>query len=350
MSSYIDRKFINMISATLDRFVWKKDNLANCRCPICGDSQKNKTKARGFFYQKNNDYLYKCHNCGIGCNINTFLKRVSPSLVKEYNLEKFKSGSSVKVKRKPESMLSFKKPEFNSSKINLEFIDSLTPVDELKSNHPCVEFLNLRLIPKQYWKYLYFTTDFGSYAKILDPENNAWVGMEPRLVIPFFNKKNEVVGAQGRSLTLKDEANARTTAKYITVKADKSIERLWYGMWRANPKKTVYVVEGPLDSLFIPNTIAMVGATAIDRIPARFQHTELVFCLDNEPRNPQIVNYNKKLIQMGHKVCIWPSSVKQKDINDMVYKMSTKHIKKIIDDNTCSGLEAELRLKKWSKV
>lgn len=347
MSSYIDKKFINLVSGTLDKFAWKKDTLANCRCPICGDSQKNKNKARGFFYQKNNDYLFKCHNCGIGCNINTFLKRVSPSLVKEYRLEKFKSGSS-ESKRKPETMLSFKKPEFN--KHNLNFLSPLTCVNDLKSKHPCVEFLNLRMIPKQYWKYLYFTDDFGAYSRILDPDNTAYIGREPRLVIPFFNKKNEVVGAQGRSLALKDEANARATAKYITLKADKSIERLWYGMWRADPKKPVYIVEGPLDSLFIPNTIAMVGASAIDQMPARFQHTKMIFVLDNEPRNPQIVRYNKKLIDMGHNVCIWPTYNALKDINDMVYTMSTKSIKKLIDENTCSGLAAELRLKQWSKV
>ena len=86
----------------------------------------------------------------------------------------------------------------------------------------------------------------------------------PRLVIPFFNKKDEVVAVQGRSLSMKDEFNARTTLRYITVKSDKSIERLWYGMWRANPKKRVYVVEGPLDSMFIDNTVAMVGAASIE--------------------------------------------------------------------------------------
>ena len=171
-------------------------------------------------------------------------------------------------------------------------------------------------------------------------------------MIPIFNKADEVVGVQGRSLTMKDEANARYTAKYITVKADKSIDRLWYGMWRANPDKRIYVVEGPLDSLFIDNTVAMLGAAAIDSVPARLQtgKGDLVFVLDNEPRNSQVMGYIEKIINLGHKVCIWPSDVRYKDINDMIFETTPKKIKKIIDSNIYEGAAAHLALNKWRKV
>ena len=62
MSIYLDKKYINLISPTLEKFKWKKDNLANCRCPICGDSELSKTKARGYFFTSDNSYFYKCHN------------------------------------------------------------------------------------------------------------------------------------------------------------------------------------------------------------------------------------------------------------------------------------------------
>lgn len=90
------------------------------------------------------------------------------------------------------------------------------------------------------------------------------------------------------------------------MKADKSIDRLWYGLWRVDPKKKVYVVEGPIDSLFIPNTIAMVGAGAIENLHDRLIGTEVVYVLDNEPRNKQIVNYMDRLINKGCKICICP--------------------------------------------
>ena len=148
---------------------------------------------------------------------------------------------------------------------------------------------------------------------------------------------------------MKGEANARTTLRYVTVKADKSIDRLWYGMWRADPNKRVYVVEGPIDSLFIPNSIAMVGSGAIDNIHSRFTKSDVVYVLDNEPRNAQISKYNEKLIKMGKQVCIWPSEITDKDINDMIYSRSWNEVRRIINANTFTGLEATFKLTQWRK-
>jgi len=348
LPSYIDKKYINILSTQLDRFSWKKDNLAQCRCSLCGDSQKKKTKTRFYFYEKNNKYLVKCHNCGYASDLYNFMEKVSPTLLKEYSLEIWKEKNVPKRKYIGESeMLSLmKKPEFNK-KQNL--LKSLTSIKDLPSDHVAVKFLELRKIPKKKWDILYYTDNYGRYAKMLDPDYND-ITYDPRLVIPIFNKKGNVVGAQGRVLTMKGEANARNTLRYITVKADKSIDRLWYGLWRANPKKRIYVVEGPLDSLFISNTVAIVGAGAIDNIPARFERSDLVYVLDNEPRNKQIVDYNRKLIRSGNKVCIWPSDLVEKDINDMIYYMSSSEIKKMIDKNTVSGIEATLKLNSWSRV
>ena len=185
--------------------------------------------------------------------------------------------------------------------------------------------------------------------KELDPDCLA-VGAEPRLVIPFFNSHGTVVGAQGRALNIKDENNARNTIKYITVKGDKSIDRLWYGMWRTDPKKRVYVVEGPIDSMFLQNCVAIVGAGALKEIPFRFEDSEMTWIMDNEPRNRQVCAYIEKLIELGRDVCIWPDSIDEKDINDLAYNMSTRKIQKMIDENTFSGLTATLRFRDWRKV
>ena len=94
----------------------------------------------------------------------------------------------------------------------------------------------------------------------------------------------------------------------------------------------------------------MVGAGALKEIPLRFENTEMTYILDNEPRNKQICAYIEKLIEMGREVCIWPDNVNEKDINDMVYRMSTRKIQKMIDDNTFSGLQAKLRFRDWRKI
>ena len=335
------------MSPQLERFSWKKDDLANCRCPICGDSQKNKTKCRGFFYQKNNSFFYKCHNCGFGSNIYNFLKEVSPSLCKEYSVEQFKEKNITKTEEKKD-LFPFKdsKPKFKKQDKVLEKLQCLA---DLPKNHPAVEFADMRQIPRQHFPLLYFTDDFGKFVRS-SLDYNVFIGRENRIVIPFFNSHGDVVAAQGRAINFKDEQNARQTAKYITIKADKSIDRLWYGLWRANPKKRVYVVEGPIDSLFLQNSVAMVGAGALKEIPERFDNTPLTYILDNEPRNRQICAYNEKLIEMGKEVCIWPKEIKEKDINDMAYRLSTRKIQKIIDENTYSGLEATMKFNEWRKV
>ena len=347
MPIFLDKKYINTVSPQLERFTWKKDNLANCRCPICGDSQKNKSKCRGFFYLKKNSFFYKCHNCGFGSNIYNFLKEVSPSLCKEYSVEQFKEKNGNIVEEKKD-LFKFRdsKPVFKKKD---KVLDKLQCLADLPKDHPAVQFADMRQIPRQHFGLLYFTDDFGKFVRN-SLDSNVFIGRENRIVIPFFNSHGDVVAAQGRAINFKDEENARQTAKYITIKADKSIDRLWYGLWRANPKKRVYVVEGPIDSLFLQNSVAMVGAGALKEIPARFVNTKMTYILDNEPRNRQICAYNEKLIEMGKEVCIWPREIDEKDINDMAYKLSTRKIQKIIDENTYTGLEATLKFNEWRKV
>lgn len=347
MSIYIDKTFINRVSPQLRNFRWKKENLANCSCPICGDSTKKKTKARGYFYVKGNDFFYKCHNCNHGSNVYNFLKQVQPSLCKEYSLENYRDGQETPKKEKKEDMFRFldSKPKFKRKD---KLLDQLKCLKDLPNDHIAVKFANMRIIPKQHWGLLYYTDDFGSFAKELDPLQ--YCAKEERLVIPFFNSHGDVVAVQGRALNFKDESNARTTVKYMTIKGDKSIDRLWYGLWRVDPQKRIYAVEGPLDSLFLKNSTAMVGAGALKEVPLRFEDSEMTYILDNEPRNRQICAYIEKLIELGKDVCIWPNYIVEKDINDMAYNMSTRDIQKAIDDNTFNGLEASLRFREWRKI
>ena len=93
--SYIDHKFVSLLSPRLDKFTRKNSTLWNFRCPICGDSQKNKSKARGFIYQVKQDLFYKCHNCSFGTTFANLLKRIDANLYKEYLLEKYKEGETA---------------------------------------------------------------------------------------------------------------------------------------------------------------------------------------------------------------------------------------------------------------
>tara|TARA_E500000318_G_scaffold11999_1_gene10879 strand:+ start:1872 stop:2891 length:1020 start_codon:yes stop_codon:yes gene_type:complete len=339
MSSFIDKKYINLISGQLNLFKWKSSTLANCRCPICGDSQKNKTKCRGYFYEKKNSFFYRCHNCGYGCSVKNFLDKISPSLVSEYQMETFEEQFGKKKKKKRETPDMNFKP-FQDRKPGI--VDAIR-VDKLPENHPCLQFVQRREIPLDQYENLYFTKKFNTFVKkLIDPEVN--YPDDERLVIPFVDNMDTVYAAQGRRLVDND------TAKYYTAKPS-DVKKLWYNEWKVDPDKPVIVVEGPIDSMFISNSIAMVGSGAITELPDRFANSEIIYALDNEPRNNQIVSYYENLIKSGQRVCLWPSYVKEKDVNDMVLAGKSKEeVEKIILTNSFSDLEASLKLKDWKKI
>ena len=331
MSLIIDKKYLNMISSSLERFKWKKDNLANCRCPFCGDSSTNKKKARGYFFSKGNDFYYRCHNCGHGTTMYRFLESISPVLCKEYSLERWKNGENGHSNyKKPEIVI--EKPVFNTRRI------SLPSIAELDDNHHCKQYLVKRNIPEKYFSDLYYAEDFGEFAKTINPEIE--IGDEERLIIPVRNSNSELIGFQGRSL------NSKNPVKYITLKYNKD-DFLCYGAERVDSTKTVFVVEGPIDSLFLPNCVAVLGMNNVDMI----EYSNPIFILDNEPRSINVVQQMLKLIDSDRRICIWPENIKQKDINDMILSgTSSSKIQETILNNSYEGPQAKMRLIKWKKT
>src|SRR5210317_857983 len=108
----VDSKFIGLVSSRLQKFKRVKADLYNFRCPICGDSQKNKNKTRGYLYPVKNNTNFKCHNCGASLSFNNFLKELDPVLHKQYSLEKFKEGHTGKNFVAEEPKFEFTKPTF----------------------------------------------------------------------------------------------------------------------------------------------------------------------------------------------------------------------------------------------
>jgi predicted RNA-binding Zn-ribbon protein involved in translation (DUF1610 family) len=331
-TAYIDVKYINLCSSILERFKQKTTNLWNFRCPICGDSKKHKNKCRGFIYEKRNKYFYKCHNCNVGTNFNKFLEQISPALHRDYLTENYKEDAWRK-KDVGTTLPQFDfVPKFNNVLEGMESISSLA------ANHPAYQYLQQRLIPERHYRYLYLCKEFKKWTNTIIPNKFSSLKFDaPRLVIPFFDEQRNVIGYQGRSFDPNEQS------KYITIKM-KGVENLLYGQERLDSNKKIYCVEGPLDSLFLPNCLATAGLN--------FKGLKLnnIIVLDNERRNTQIIDALKKVIANGYSVCIWPDGVDEKDINEMVMSGKTiSDIVDIIDSNTYSGLQADFQLSQWKK-
>lgn len=338
MSLFIDRKFLMMVSIRLEQFKQKSEYLWNCRCPICGDSRKNKLKARGYVYRRKSDLFFSCHNCGASMSFGNFLKQLNRPLYDQYVMERFKNESSGNT-AKPDFSLAREKPVFNTKlKINLPTIESL-PYE-----HPAKQELVRRKIPKERFTSLYYAIDYREFIHELLPEYDytRLIENDSRIVIPFYDENGDLLGVQGREMK-------KTGVKYITIKVDDDAKKV-FGLDKVDFSKPVYVVEGPLDAMFLDNSIAMMDATLYTAISTVGNH-DYVFVYDNQPRNKDVCRHMKRTIELGQKICIWPKNISEKDINDMILTGTTRsEVQSIIHTHTFADLRAKLEFEQWRKV
>jgi predicted RNA-binding Zn-ribbon protein involved in translation (DUF1610 family) len=320
---FVDVKYINLISSRFQKFKRVKNNLYNFRCPICGDSQTNKNKARGYLYQIKNNTNYKCHNCGINVSFNNFLKQIDTQIHKQYIFEKFKEGNTGKNFTTQAPVLKFEAPKFRP-KLDLP---------KASENPVAKAYLENRKLNSDNY---YYTEKFKEWTNSLRPTFDNVSKDESRIIIPLFYQ-NILVGFQGRAL-------GPSKVKYITIMLTDDAPKI-YGLDKVQKNKSVYITEGPFDSTFISNSIALCGS---DGDVDKWGISNPVWVYDNEPRNREILSRISRVIEMGQKVIIWPSTIKEKDVNDMV--LSGLDVQSVIESNTYSGLEAKLKFTTWKKI
>lgn len=336
MSVFIDRAFLLRISPKLGRFTQKKEDLYNFRCPLCGDSQKNKTKARGFVYKKKNDYFYMCHNCGASTTFYNFLDKIDPTLTKEYALERYKEGTQYANTPTPDFQeAKAPKPVFRK-KLQLESIDSLP------EGHFAKTYVQARQIPESFHSQLYFAPEFDKFVQELGVVKEGLKEDDPRLIIPFYDSEKNLVAVQGRAL-------GESKLRYITIKLQEDNHKV-FGLDRIDQERMVYVVEGPIDSMFLENAVATADSN-LEAIAKVLDKSKVALVFDNEPRNKEICKQIEKAIDNHFNVVIWPEFIEEKDINDMILvNFSPDEIQDIIDKNTFNNLRAKAEFIKWKKI
>ena len=320
----VDSKYIGLVSSRLQKFKRVKADLYNFRCPICGDSQKHKNKARGYFYQVKTNTNYKCHNCGASLSFNNFLKQLDTTLHKQYTLEKFKEGHTGKNFVTEEPTFEFKKPVFKQ-KLDLPKASEV-PIAK--------EYLEKRKIdPTKF----YFASKFKEWVNTKKQTFDTIRKDESRIIIPMYDTERNLIGFQGRSL-------GPNSVKYITTMLDDDAPKI-YGLDQIRGGAPVFVTEGPFDSTFIRNSIAMCGA---DADISKWGISDPIWIYDNEPRSPEIVRRIETAISAKQTVVIWPSNISEKDINDMV--LAGHDVQSVVELNTYEGLEAQLNFNKWKRI
>jgi hypothetical protein len=335
MSYFIDTKYLNLIGHRLPLFKKKKTDLWNCRCIVCGDSRTNKNKARGYFYRQRNDLYYKCHNCLASQHFGTFLKNIDSILYQQYVFERYATGENgPKAHTKAEEFVyQYEKVEFKPKPLIETVAQKLS---ELPDDNEAVQYCLTRGIPRSKFTELYYINSVRK-IQVIAPEYTSIKTEEPRLLLPFYNEAGELTGVTMRALRGEH-------LRYIMIKL-KDDEPLIFGMNNVNKEIPITIVEGPIDSLFVDNCVAVAG-TGFSKIESLGLNKELItIVFDNQPRNIEVCRLVEKYINLNYKVFIWPCGIPEKDIND--YVAGRGEIQQLIRENTYQGLMAQLKFTEW---
>jgi transcription elongation factor Elf1 len=331
---YIDVKYANLLAPRLDRYRVTKNNpyTASFRCPLCGDSQKSKSKTRGYFYVAYQKLRMKCHNCAASLNFNNFLKQLDNDLYKQYTLETF-GGRGEAV---PDIDMTMKRPVFDKPEPSLldELMDRL---DTLPGDHEAIRYVEGRLIPKNRYHRLFYIDDVSKIAQLDEKYKEKILGKESRIALPFYNRQGRLTGLTMRAL-------GEHKLRYISINIVEGVPQI-YNLDKVNFNRKVICVEGAFDSLFLNNAVAVGGSSM--KAVRKLLPKDAIYVFDNEPRNSEICKLIHKQIESGFTVCIWPKNIEEKDINEMV--KTGLEVEDIIHSISCAGLEARMKFSQWRK-
>mgnify|MGYP000032368818 FL=1 len=275
--------------------------------------------------------FFKCHNCGEGQSFGNLLKFLDNKKYEQYLLERYK-GSAPST---PQPKFTNFKPEFKE----VDILNGLQSVSELKEGHPVLDYVLNRKIPESYHSKLFLCNKFMAFVNKVKPDTFTHTkGEHPRLIIPFYDTDGKVFAFQGRAF-------GKEQPKYLTIKLDENKQKV-YGLDTVNLQEPITIVEGPIDSMFLNNCLAAAGAD----LTLRIEPDNITYIFDNEPRNKEIIKRMYDVVEKDYNLVVWPDDMRHKDINDMILSgMSKAEVQTIISNNTFAQLEALTKLSYYKK-
>ena len=254
-------------------------------------------------------------------------------MLQEYSLELYRNSANTNA---PGPAFT----EFKSQPVFRKRPD-LPTIASLPEEHFAKQYVINRKIPESFFDTLYYADDFKGFVDSYGVEKDIMEG-DKRLVIPFYDKEGNLTGFQGRAL-------GESKIRYISIKLMDEVPR-FFGIDRVDEEKKIFVFEGPIDSMFVDNSIA-VASSALESASTVFDKSKLVLVFDNEPRNKEIMKLMENAIDNHYNVVVWPEMIVEKDVNDMILSGFDKdELYDIMDQHTYVNLRAKMEFVNWKKV
>jgi len=330
---YLQKQYISRVSPFLEKFSWTSESVCAFRCPICGDSKRRQNLRRGYIYESDNNWWYKCQNCGAAHTFTFFLKKYHRLLYNELLIDALRSTPRTS---EPENVV----PATTTAHLHKSNVDRA--VIPISASEVAVQYVRSRGIPESKWSKLGFTSNFKKLISKIVENVGLDIGYTngllelPAIVIPFV-VGGKIAYIQARYIT--------GSFRYQTVKFDEGVTKC-FGVDDISGED-VYVFEGPIKSLFVQNSIATADAN-LESALHYFDKRRLILVFDNEPRSPIAVKKIHHAIDAGFRVVIYPKHITQKDVDDMVN--AGIPVNELISSWAVSGVRARLALAEWRKV
>lgn len=287
-------------------------NRISFAAPCCGDSARNNSKKRGnIILDGKFQNMYKCFNCGTFMSIPEFFKTYGEDL----SLSEIDYISRNKV--------NFSTYQRAINENTLSYIYDTDAIDELSI--PREDFKNmLGLVEVDENPFIRnYLMNRRQYSK----EKFLYSIRTNKLFVLNLTDKNNVFGIQVRSFNRDDGAKYKTyncqklheiiLRDSVTVPDDINTLSMLFNICLVDCTSTVTIVEGPMDSFLLRNSVALCGAAKNMEFPfmARF-----LFDDDKAGREHAI-----EKIREGYEVFLWEKfkkdlglgNQKKWDVNDV---------------------------------
>ena len=329
---YTQEEYIERLDTTIDKFRKVRDGLYQGRCPICGDSAYDLFKRRFYIILNSDDGLYSCycHNCGYSASLKNFFKTIDNDLYNSYVSEVFKKKNDFKKKEHKD----FKVKSFSIPK----YPEGLIPISNLNDNHEAKMYMRKRKVPENMLKCVFWTDNYPELVHNFIGEKYDNSRLEKQgIVFVLRDLDGNITGFQLRDIFAKDKKYRFYTCSHTNEHG--------YFYRKINKDKPIFVVEGCIDSLFLPNSIAALTSTIWK---VQIPDADCLYFNDQEPRNSEVSKQVAKCLKLGLKTILLPPEYFNNDVNDLVnLGLSLNEIDELFKNNVYQGLAGKLKYAEW---